>query len=123
MNEQSTKLIEQLAEKLGTTSEYLFSILVKQAQVDSICSIILLVLLLICDYVAIRLHIKFSAPLPDDPINDNLYDKYELGIVMVMLGVILPIATLFSLSNASNIIAGFYNPEYWALNYILQSIQ
>lgn len=36
MNEQTTKLIEQLAKELGTTAEYLWTVLLKQSPIADI---------------------------------------------------------------------------------------
>lgn len=35
MEEKTIKLIEQLAQKLGTTTEYLWAVLLKQAPIDA----------------------------------------------------------------------------------------
>lgn len=35
MNEQTVKLVEQLAQKLGTTTEYLWNVLIKQAPISA----------------------------------------------------------------------------------------
>lgn len=44
MNEQTTKLIEQLATKLGTTVEYLYNVLIQQARVEIITFFVVLCL-------------------------------------------------------------------------------
>lgn len=44
MNEGTERLLTQLAEKLGTTTEYLWAVLLKQAPIDAIGQLVSIVL-------------------------------------------------------------------------------
>jgi len=65
MNEQMesyyVKVIEQLAQKLGTTTEYLWQVLVNQAYIDGIIGIIYIILTILAGYGLYRLHKYFSS--------------------------------------------------------------
>ena len=122
MNEQTIKMLEDLARSLGTTAEYLWEIMVRQAPINSFINLLLLIFSIILGYVLIRLHIDF---LKEDETGFNSYENKEdvLGIPMlfgfaVWLGVFM--YSIFSIRSTIN---GFINPEYWALNEILNKLQ
>ena len=121
MNEQTVKLLEQLAQKLGTTTEYLWGILVRQALISSIQDIILFVSATLFCGMLFWLHIRFCK---SDDSGYSLYDRYEenLGFPMIMVaivGTVVWVVGIFLLGDAIN---GLFNPEYWALKEILGSI-
>lgn len=64
MNEQVLALLTQLAEKLGTTVEHLWSVLVKQAFISTTVNLLIYSLLLILGFVLYRTHIKFCGVMP-----------------------------------------------------------
>jgi hypothetical protein len=122
MNEQQTKLIEQLAMKLGTTTEYLWGIMCRQAQIDAIISIILVgvaILGSIALVIAVR---KIYNDLGRDAV--WIRDGHDYIIpVMFWLCVgwlAFDIVTMFSISN---IVTALSNPEYWALEKIMEMIK
>ena len=126
MNEQTVRLIEDLASKLGTTSEYLWSVLIRQAPIDSITSIIQIICVIIFGVVLVKLHLKFSVR---DTQNHGIYSAtiYDrnMGVTIIMyisacIFVILSIALFFQIHS---IVAGLINPEYWALEEIIRSIK
>jgi heme/copper-type cytochrome/quinol oxidase subunit 2 len=120
MNEQTTKLIEQLAQKLGTTSEYLWSILVKQAPIEATISLILFLLTWVLLFILWKTH-RFL--LKEDESGDNLYyEKDYLEIVMIMASFIWVFLLILSTINFLNNISGYFNPEYWALKNILGAL-
>ena len=119
MNEQTTKLIEQLAKKLGTTAEYLWTVLLKQAPISAMIDLVYLVIVTITGIGLYKLH-KYCTKETGEYKESIYEDKGELVIpAMVVLAtawVIFFIACFFSIGN---IINGFFNPEYWALKEIL----
>ena len=124
MNEQTLKLIEGLAQKLGTTSEYLWGILIKQALVDSVIRIGYILFLICCGLVLWKVHKK----LLEKPAGDSYDTYYEQGnhtpaLIMVIMGIVWLICSVVALSFICKIFTGFYNPEYFALDKILSSIK
>lgn len=120
MNDNTLKLLEQLAAKLGTTSEYLWSILIKQAPISASINLLLCAFIMVYNVVWIKLHLKF---MNDD--NDLSYDNKE-GFLTVPMGIGGVAGALFIflfLALLKSAIYGFFNPEYWALTYILDHIK
>lgn len=118
MNNETQKAIELLAQKLGTTSEYLWGILLSQAPIDATMHVVYLFLSILLCFALYRIH-KYL--MNDD--NEISYYNYEgLEIFMIIVaGLVSAIfaALLFTVGNALN---GFFNPEFWALNYVMNHI-
>jgi uncharacterized membrane-anchored protein len=114
MNEQTTKLIEQLSQKLGTTTEHLWSVLLKQAQVSAIMNLILLIVIIVVGIVLYKLHKHFSKETSD---YGNVYENNEITQFIMILSFIgwLVIMLFSPILSIKNIINGFFYPEYWAL--------
>jgi hypothetical protein len=120
MNEQAVKLIEQLAQKLGTTSEYLWKVLIKQAPISAFTDILYFILTIIGGVVIFKIHKRL---LKKDSDGDSIYYKAEEGaiipmIIITLLWIICFLGFFFSIGD---IINGFLNPEYWALKQVLSS--
>lgn len=125
MNEETTQLIQQLADKLGTTSEYLWGTLIRQAKIDSIVTLFQFLLIGIFGYVIFRIHKSLSIKKDYDGYSETGYQHYQetasiFMIISVCLFVMLLIASFFSIPD---LVSGFLNPEYWALKEILKSIK
>lgn len=126
MNEQTVRLIEDLASKLGTTSEYLWNVLIRQAPIDSITSIFRIIGVVVFGIVLVKLHLKFSVR---DTHNYGIYDAtiYDrnrgVAIIMSISVCIFVILTIASLFEIPSIVNGLANPEYWALKEIIRSIK
>ena len=59
MNDQTAKLIEQLAQKLGTTTEYLWSVLIKQAPIDALSRLAFFIVSIIGGIIIYKAHRYF----------------------------------------------------------------
>lgn len=119
MNERTEQLVRELAEKLGTTADHLWAVLVRQAPITStvrVCILGLVALaLLAVGVMALRAFRRRRFPKAGD------ISPEALGIFFwcVACGVFV-IGTLTSLPI---IIAGFANPEYWALQEVMRSLK
>lgn len=119
MSEQTTKLIEALAAKLGTTAEHLWGVLIRQAPISAtidMVSVALFAVLLVCAW---RLRARcirdekdknYGAWADDSPA--SIVSATVLGITSVALPLVLMVTI-------SDSLAGFFNPEYWALKQVL----
>lgn len=117
--EQLSTLLEQLALKLGTTVEYLWDVLIKQAFIAGIQAILAFVLVNIFIGIWYMIHRKFS----NTP--NKYYAAYnEVPYVapMAFTIVILIACWIVGLVEAIKSITNFINPEYWALQQILESL-
>lgn len=119
MNDQTAKLIEQLAAKLGTTSEYLWSILLRQAPISATIMLIQIIIVLLIGLGLWRAHKHFN-----NSDNDMCYNDSDGGLEVFMTVGCVVYAFLFvgCLFCVDRIINGYFNPEFWALNYILNKV-
>lgn len=123
MNNQTTELLKQLAQKLGTTTEYLWKVLCKQAIVNGVTELIQIVIIVIFVTFIWKLHVKFAKPYKE--LNHSWYCECdELLIVPMVIAAILSfILILVAFFKIDNVFNSFFNPEYWALNEVINSIK
>jgi|694.fasta_scaffold56758_5 hypothetical protein len=114
MNEQIMGILRVLAEKFGTTTEFLWGIMVKQAYVYGITSIFVFavtsVLIFGWNYLVFRYEI------PEDDDGDARFGTYmcRLGGLMLIF-----IWTCLFLSGMHDVSTALINPEYWALKQVI----
>lgn len=122
MNENTAKLLEQLAQKLGTTSEYLWKVLLKQAPIDATVNLIQIMLIMLFGLVLYKIHRRL---MKEDANNDTGYYKYEemAAIPMIIGGVVFAIMFIWAFCCIGDVVNGYFNPEYWALNKVLSSVK
>lgn len=121
MNEQTAKLVEQLAQKLGTTTEYLWSVLLRQAPISALTDLIYFVLVCIGGVFILKAHKNFSKE--NERRDSKYYDNDALAPIMIVVVVIWTVLFLAAFFSIGNIVNGFFNPEYWALDEILSSLK
>jgi hypothetical protein len=113
MNEQTEKLIRELAEKLGTTVDHLWGVLIRQAYINSLCDLVTLVLAgVLVFFLAIG-----QVKLREKYENSNYEEIYFISRIFLTIFIIIYIFALFYA--LTEIITGFINPEYWALHKLL----
>lgn len=130
MNENTEQLLEKLADKLGTTTEYLWTVLVSQAKYDFITSAIQMAVMAAFIYWTIKLHIKFSKKDIEvegwsgkKEYQSIYYQKEEAAYIpMIFAGITSMILIIFFLNGFNDLLASVLNPEYWALRQIIHFI-
>lgn len=124
MNQETNQLLQELAKKLGTTVEYLWGVLLKQASISATTQLIETFVLIVVVYLTFRLHRKFSKEREVRGYTTNDYEEYDLLIILPMLffSIVLAILIVVYACSFDNIINGFFNPEYWALNKLLSKV-
>lgn len=119
MNDETSKLLRELADKLGTTTEHLWIVLVRQATINAYTNLFLCTLIVVYLGVVVRLHIKF---LNDE--NEWSYENKDMtvGGPMILAGFasVVTIVAFFSMFRSA--VTGFLNPEFAALKYILEQL-
>lgn len=113
MNDNTRIIIEQLAFKLGVTAEHLWGVLLKQAAVSSFIDIVtgfgcVIILSLI---------IKRIAAI--DTTESSTFDGPGKGLAIGLLSAVLLFFVISICCGLPICIAGFTNPEYWALKQII----
>lgn len=110
MNEQTEKLIRDLSEKLGTSAELLWGALLKQAPITAAMDTIIILLLAAVLVWSYRL---IKRKRVDWELDDDLECFIWMGWAALVLLDFVMIAC-----NLTSIVAGFFNPEYWALKQL-----
>ncbi len=112
MNEETTKLIQQLAEKFGTTAEHLWNVLVRQAPISAGCDILISIASVLIAYWFFRLiHIKTT----DTEEKEADWKEEGAFVAWLLLGLFIVITSICILGSIEGVVSGFVNPEYWAL--------
>lgn len=120
MDEQTAKLIESLSAKLGTTTEYLWGVLLQQAKVSAIISSINAALLLLSAAVYVVWVHRTNKKMED---LEEWMDNLPLGLAGMFGGVYAIFAVVFGVQYLQKAIIAFTNPEYWAIEQILGTLK
>lgn len=108
MNETTQKLIRELADKLGTTTQHLWEVLVRQAPITSaVDGLILAASWIIAIYLA-------KAAMKKDW--DDSSEMAIGGVMSIVSLVFFLVAISCTYQYGALIVSGFFNPEYWALS-------
>lgn len=123
MNEQMERLIRELADRLGTTGEHLWGVLVKQAMIVGWVNLIGMALMVSVTVWGLRLVHRKTAPrrTPYQVVED--FPEWDDGKDVIAWTVWtgwLCITVIMVLTSLSDSIGALINPEYWALNRLLR---
>ena len=121
MDKNMKELLETLAAKLGTTVDHIWVILLKQAPISALSSLLFIIIVYALGAVLYKLHLRF---IKETEESYSAYDDNE-GLIVIMILATGGWGALFMYHFISwqNMINGFFNPEYWALMEILDSIK
>lgn len=124
MNEQTTKLIEELATKLGTTAEYLWGVLIKQAFYEASITLVQILCIFLFCLIFYKVHKRLSKIKEYNGYKETGYDYYgESAIIPMIFGaIILGLMVIIAFFSIDTVINGFFNPEYWALEQVLDKL-
>ena len=118
MDEKTLLAITELANKLGTTAEYLWSVLLKQAPISAFQSVISLVLCATFYLFLLKLVVTKTKSQGDEYAEwaeEGAFFAW-FAVVVASFGMMLVVE-----SSLTNFITAVFNPEYWALNKILRN--
>jgi hypothetical protein len=117
MNEKIFEALAVLAGKLGTTAEYLWGVMVRQAQVSGIMNLIAAVFLLVGLVVLIRVTVKNWKGWWDQAGEDEYQGALVFCAIIAHMIIIIPLWVCFDAA-----IYRLINPEYFALAKILSAL-
>jgi hypothetical protein len=125
MDDKTIALIEKIAEKLGTTSDHLWGVLLHQAPISGTVELSTVVVMAFAAVGLVRL-VKGKTTKPAKA-EDDRYPRAEWeGEVAIFAwlatAAYLIITGAVVFGSAQGIVAAFFNPEYWALSYILGKV-
>lgn len=116
--EEVTKLLEQLAIQLGTTVEYLWIVLIKQAHVNAIVNLTFAGISGLIILIGLVLIPKISKL-----DSNSKYDMSDRNIAWIFYGFAMGISLIILGACSVAAITQLFNPEYWALQKILGKLQ
>lgn len=124
MDESTLLLLEKMASKLGTTIEFLWGSLLKQAPISAMKHLLFFIITTIVGVLLFILHKRLMKETEIGYSVCSVYDhlKEKATVPMVIGAIIWLIFFLTSLILLEDVITGFINPEYWALNKILNML-
>jgi len=111
MDKSTLLLLEKLASELETTTECLWVTLLKQAHVSATMSLLFFIIVIIVGILLFKLHKRL--------MKENKDEYSVFALPMIISAISWAILFITSLTFLGDIINGFINPEYWALNKIL----
>ena len=109
MDDKTLMALTALANKLGTTAEYLWGVLVRQAPISAVTDIFTIAAMVIALFFLARFFVRRP---PDED-----FGLFFAWLFVGVFGVVIVIAAVSSIEMA---IAGIFNPEYWALMKIMR---
>jgi hypothetical protein len=119
--EELTPLLEKLAEKLGTTTDYLWGVLIKQAPITATVKLVYLALVIIGGIALYKIHKRLCREV--DGCN-GYFEFGELAMApMVVATIIWAVLFIICFFQIGTIVTGFFNPEYWALDEVMSLIK
>lgn len=128
MEKDLIEFLEKMSDKIGTTGAQLYKVLVRQAKIDAVTSIIKLVLIIFFALILLRAW-QHLLPYckPENPKGEYSYDREwpgEIQACFVILCVISAVTLLVTIIQTSDVldtsVKGFLNPEAAALESIME---
>jgi hypothetical protein len=123
MDDKTLQALTALSTKLGTTVEYLWGVLLRQAPITGAIELVLMCVLVTTSLFLIQfVRRKTTKPAKT---NENPYPKAdwpdEGGVFAWMAAILFAFITaLIVFFDLSNVVSALINPEYWALRQILK---
>jgi hypothetical protein len=116
--EEMSILLRELADKLGTTTEYLWIIMVRQAYVSAAVDLVLVLLFIPFAFFVYWVVKKAVASVFEVEDLDAGYVAVLSILVAIGMGWLLYIVI-----SIKSIATGFFNPEAWALQEIISNLR
>ena len=120
--ENYAEILQALADKFGTTVEHLWGVLIKQAEISAIVnsvSILLMVSIVIWCFRLLRDKTIEPEQIEGESHKYPKWDEETAFYAWCIWGTISFVLSFYIFDAMQLIIAGFFNPEYWALHKIM----
>lgn len=123
MDEKAMEALTALANNLGTTAEYLWDVLLRQAPITGVINLAMMASWVVLTVMWCKFVLrKTTAPKPtDEKPTPQAEWREEAAIFAWFSAVALVLITALSVTvNFPTTLAALINPEYWALRKILK---
>lgn len=123
MNDKTLTALTALAQKLGTTAEYLWGVLLKQAPITGTINLIIMVVSVVVGVWWFRFVQRKTTVPPSTAENACSSAEWEnegAGIAWISVFIAGLLMALVVVLGLPSVVAAFLNPEYWVLQQILR---
>ena len=114
MDGNTAAVVQQIAAKLGTTSEYLWGVLLKQAPIYAFTTTLEIIAMGIGIYLYAKHFNKFQ---------EWFDDEIACGMVVGLTTVVVVVIGFVAIASVPHVITALLNPEYFAFSKILGAIK
>ena len=124
MDDKTLQALTILAAKLGTTADYLWGVLLRQAPITGAIDLLVMAAWA-AGCVAWYRFVRRRTTTPK-ATDENHYpcaewrDETGVGLAWLSVVIFILMSALVIGSGLSNVVAALVNPEYWALRQILK---
>ena len=121
MDDKTTELITRLAEKLGTTAEHLWGVLLHQAPISGTINLVISIFMVLSTVCLVRF-VKGKTTKAKTEVKVYPCAEWEdegAALAWFLTAVYLLITFGTVTLSITGIVSAFFNPEYWALSHIL----
>lgn len=126
MNDQTLQMLQRLADKLGTTTEMLWGVLLKQTLIEGAACAVYIAVFSALSIIALRFVIKKTTPVkryPDDRYPTAEWSEEGAFFSWAAWAIFTVISTFIVCESTSELVTIIFNPEYWALKQILSVLK
>lgn len=121
MDDKYRQLIEDMAAKLGVTSEHLWGVLVKQAPISGAVALVQ------CIVITAATALFFNLVMRKTKLRSNSrgyqyaeWEGQDAVTAWISALIVGTVYLIFIFVSSREIAGAFLNPEYWALQQLLQ---
>jgi hypothetical protein len=123
MNERTEILIRELSEKLGTTAEHLWGVLIQQAYITATIDMIFMaawIFAVVRGFLFVRSKTTAAKPTEEERYPRAEWEGDDQAIAWAVWVVTAVVAAIIIGSSLSESISALVNPEYWALKQFIK---
>jgi ABC-type proline/glycine betaine transport system permease subunit len=117
--EQIAPLLEKLANKLGTTADHLWGVMIVQARIDGYVTLAQIAIMVVATFFYVK-GLKYFLKNAEEMHEGAFAASVICVVIGAIIGIIVWLTTFF---NLNLLIASFFNPEYYALHEIMQALK
>lgn len=114
-SEQLMSVINQIAEKLGVATEYVYPMLRKQAMVEGLVNVFWIGIISVLCFILIKGIIKVLKLFEEDMKDENIP---PIIIYSIVSAIIIGIGLIF-IPSLKETLTAFLNPDWYIINNIL----
>lgn len=123
MDAKTLDVLTQLAMKLNTTAEQLWSVLLHQAPLWALAMLVVMAILVLLTVSWTRVVVWKTSWQPETEGNrfsDQEWDDELAFFAWVSVVIAIAVTLLVVLINLNDVVAALFNPQYWALRHFLK---